>query len=473
MWYFGSTSYTTKKFKYPMPGTIRKIQVDRIRLIDWLPDRKDVGDIVDLARSIKLRGDVDVPLKVRPAGDGFYELIWGRRRLDAAKLAGVDKVSSIVEKMSDEEVLIQSSLENLFRKDKNPIEEAELFETWKARFGRTYEDIARLIGVRREYIYNRVQLLSLSPNIIRAIQSGSIDTTKFGLLHARVLLKVRDRVLQEKLFRQVVENSLTVRELRRRVDAVTKIVRGHDNPRPVVIDLSQPIFNGMPHIPKILTPPQIRPASNLIVDSVNITNIYMPSHIGTHVDTPRQLFERGKTIEEYDLSRFTGECTIIEVKKSQNQPITLSDVKKYEGQVKENSIVFFNTGWGSIFREPEYKSHPFITEEVAWWLRDCKVSMIGVDTLTPEIPYHMRKDGFDYPIHKILLSNDILIIENLNLTQLKGISKVWITAFPIIIVGSEAAPCRVVAWRGAGHIVDFDGGGVRRRGVRRIELTLK
>ncbi|MEM1945380.1 MAG: ParB/RepB/Spo0J family partition protein, partial [Nitrososphaerota archaeon] len=193
---------------------IRKIPVEKIRLIGWLPNRKDLGEVVELAKSLKARDDVDVPIKVRPTADGFYELVWGRRRLEAAKLAGLNEVSAIVEELGDEQVLIQGAVENLFRKDKNPIEEADLFETWKARFGRTYEDIARLVGVRREYVYNRVQLLSLSPNIIRAIQSGSIDTSRFGLLHARVLLKVRDRALQDRLFRQVVEETLTVRELR-------------------------------------------------------------------------------------------------------------------------------------------------------------------------------------------------------------------------------------------------------------------
>ncbi|MEM1942596.1 MAG: ParB/RepB/Spo0J family partition protein [Nitrososphaerota archaeon] len=424
---------------------IKKIPVEKIRLISWLPERKDLGDVVELAKSLKARGDVDVPIKVRPTADGFYELVWGRRRLEAAMLAGLNKISTIVEELDDEHVLIQNAVENLFRKDKNPLEEADLFETWKARFGRTYEDIARLVGVRKEYVYNRVQLLSLSPNIIRAVRSGSIDTNRFGLLHARVLLKVRDRALQDRLFRQVVEETLTVRELRRRVDALTR-AKGNKLNRPLIVDLSQPIFNGMPHIPKILTPPQIRTACNVMVDSVNITNIYMPSHIGTHVDTPRQFFERGKTIEEYDLSRFAGECVIIKVRKNCNQPITLRDVSGYEELVGENSMVFFNTGWGGFFRQPEYNLHPFISEEVAWWLCDAKVSMIGVDTLTPEIPYHMRKDGFDYPIHKILLSNDILILENLNLTPLDGVRRVWITAFPIPIVGCEAAPCRVVAW---------------------------
>jgi kynurenine formamidase len=240
------------------------------------------------------------------------------------------------------------------------------------------------------------------------------------------------------------------------VDAAIKTVKGYNHSRPAVMDLTQPIFNNMPYQPKMLTPPEIRLTSNVVVDSVNITEIRLPSHIGTHIDAPRQFFEKGKTINEYDISKFIGECIVIEVNKSSNQPITLNDIRKYEGLVKENTIVFFNTGWGSLFRYPEYYSHPYISEEVASWLKDCKVSIIGVDTLTPEIPYHMRREGFDYPIHKILLSNDILIIENLNLTQLGGISKIWITAFPIPIVGCEAAPCRVVAWGKPEYVVGAD-----------------
>ncbi|GBC69855.1 Chromosome-partitioning protein Spo0J [archaeon HR01] len=451
--------------------SIRKIPVDRVRPVGWLPNRKDMGEVVELAKSIKSKGDVDVPIKVRPASDGFFELVWGRRRLEAAKLLGLSKISAIVEELSDEQILIQSSIENMFRKDKNPVEEAELFETWKAKFGRTYDEIAKLLGVRREYVYNRVQLLSLSPNIIRALKSGSIDTNRFGLLHARVLLKVRDRALQEKLFQQTIEESLTVRELRRRVAAVTKSDRVGGKSRLSVVDLSQPIFNGMPHIPKILTPPQIRTASTLIIDSVNITNIYIPSHIGTHVDTPRQFFERGKTIEEYELSRFMGDCVVISVKKSENQPINLADVKRYEELVDENTIVFFNTGWGGLFKSPEYNLHPYISEDVAWWLRDSKVKMIGVDTLTPEIPYHMRREGFDYPIHKILLSNDILILENLNLTPVDRVERLWVTAFPIPILGCEAAPCRVVAWQYTENR-DEDTHGGRRRSSRIPNMVL-
>ncbi|MCS7137691.1 MAG: cyclase family protein [Candidatus Caldarchaeum sp.] len=423
---------------------VKKIPVEKVRLVEWLPHRIDMGDVVQLARSLKIRKDVEVPIKVRPTQDGFYELVWGRRRLEAAILAGLNEISALVENISDEEVFIQNAVENMYRKDKNPIEEAYLFETWKTRFGRTYEDLARLIGVRKEYVYNRVQLLSLSPNIIKAILKGAFETSRFGLLHARVLLKVRDRGMQEKLFREVVEEALTVRELRRRVNNIIRT--GKENRATTeYIDLSQHIFNGMPHIPKIITPPQIRAACNVMVDSVNITNIHMSSHIGTHVDTPRQFFEWGKSIEEYDLSRFAGECIVIESRKTNGQPITMNDLRGYEKLVEENSIVFFKTGWGAFFRKPEYYLHPYLSDEVADWLVDSKVSMVGIDTLTPEIPFHMRKEGFAYDIHKKLLSKDILIIENLNLSPLENVTKVWITAFPIPIVGCEAAPCRVVA----------------------------
>jgi ParB family chromosome partitioning protein len=141
--------------------TVIKIPINKIRLIGWLPTRKDMGDLVEPAKSLRRRGDVGVPVKVRPAKDGFYELIWGRRRLEAAMLAGLNEISAIIEEIdNDEEVLIQSTIENILRKDRNPVEEAELSEFWKAKFGKTYEEIARLIGVTPSYIYNRVQLLS-------------------------------------------------------------------------------------------------------------------------------------------------------------------------------------------------------------------------------------------------------------------------------------------------------------------------
>jgi ParB family chromosome partitioning protein len=102
---------------------LKRVEVSKIKAIPWLPYREQLGDLASLAKSIAAKGDVDVPLKVRPAQDGNYELIWGKRRLGAAKLAGIKRVTCIVEDMDDEEVLRQCVVENMHREDRNPLEE--------------------------------------------------------------------------------------------------------------------------------------------------------------------------------------------------------------------------------------------------------------------------------------------------------------------------------------------------------------
>jgi ParB family chromosome partitioning protein len=155
---------------------IQKIDVTTISLIDWLPERVDMGDIVSLARSIKKKGDVDVPIKVRRTDTGAYELIWGRRRLEAAKLAGISKISCIVENnASDEEVFRQHAVENLHRQEKNCIEEAEFFEAWKRRLNTTYDKIAQILGLDSKYVYNRTALLSLPVSLRKKLKKTLKD----------------------------------------------------------------------------------------------------------------------------------------------------------------------------------------------------------------------------------------------------------------------------------------------------------
>jgi ParB family chromosome partitioning protein len=161
-----------------------------------------------------------VPIKVRRRRTGDYELVWGHRRLYADELAGLSEISALVEDMVEEEVLRQQIVENLCRMDKMPIEEAEIFETWSKRFNRSYEEIARKLGLRREYIYNRVELLKLTPDVRTLLKTISSDTNRFWLYHARLLLKVKDPRLQYQLALETVRHGLISRELMKRIEGV-------------------------------------------------------------------------------------------------------------------------------------------------------------------------------------------------------------------------------------------------------------
>jgi ParB/RepB/Spo0J family partition protein len=147
---------------------IKKIPISMIKEIEWVPKRRNLGDIASLAKSMMVKGDVEVPVKVRPSRDGLYELVWGWRRYQAAKLAGLNEISCIVDNVSDAELFRQMAIENLLREDRNIVEEAELFRLWSSKTGKSYEEIARDLGINPRYIYNRVELLIERP--INAIQ---------------------------------------------------------------------------------------------------------------------------------------------------------------------------------------------------------------------------------------------------------------------------------------------------------------
>src|SRR5436189_1856036 len=83
--------------------------------------KKRPGDVIDLTRSIQEKGVLE-PVLVRPVGYR-YELVIGSRRLEAAKAAGLKRIPAVVRKMSDEEAIIVSLIENIQRRDLEPEEE--------------------------------------------------------------------------------------------------------------------------------------------------------------------------------------------------------------------------------------------------------------------------------------------------------------------------------------------------------------
>lgn len=404
-----------------------KIPISSITVISPALSRSDLGDVQRLASSIKKKGDVDVPIKVRPSCKGSYELVWGFRRLTAASIAGLTYVTAIVEDMDDEEAFRQHALENLYRKDKNPIEEAEFFYEWKKRFNRKYKEIARLLGIKKEHIYNRVQLLKLSPTLKDKIRSGNIDTSKLGILHARIISQVSDHVQQERLAEEVVTRGLTVRQLKQKVLQLREARDNHSYDGKLV-DLTQPIsFN----ISGFNEPP-------------NIQKLHISTNEGTHIDAPYQFFPEGKTIDQFPLDKFLGEAKVLEVDAGAVEPITLSDVDGMD-DVKAGNIVIFYTGWGDKYGEDEYRIHPYLSKEVASMIVKKGIKIVGFDLPTPEFPRRLRNGKFDYPIHKLLLSKEILIIENLKYVREIVGKKVMLHAFPIYLRGGDAGLARVIA----------------------------
>ncbi len=160
----------------------------------------------ELKASIKRSGVIE-PIVVRPIAHGTYELVAGERRLRASQALGIQEVPAIIKTLSDREALEFSIVENVQREDLNPLEEATGYARLMKEFGYTQEDIAASVGRDRATIANLLRLLALPEEIRKGLSNGAIT-----MGHAKALLGVEDRGRQLALYKQTVDDGLSVRQ---------------------------------------------------------------------------------------------------------------------------------------------------------------------------------------------------------------------------------------------------------------------
>jgi arylformamidase len=212
-----------------------------------------------------------------------------------------------------------------------------------------------------------------------------------------------------------------------------------------LVDLTQTIYAGMPRI-HVLPEVEFGPVRRIEQGHpLNISELKIATHAGTHVDAPWHFVPNGKTIEEIPLERFRGSAVIVPIRRQAGEPIPASDLEHSPEPIRRGDIVVLATGWAAKFESEEYNHHPYVSEEAATWMVEHGVTMLGLDLITVDLPTAMRPNPFDYAVHHILLENDVLIIENMaNLDKVAG-KRVHLYAFPLPIRGSDAAQARVVA----------------------------
>lgn len=210
-----------------------------------------------------------------------------------------------------------------------------------------------------------------------------------------------------------------------------------------LIDLSHTIYAGMPKIP-ILPEVEFHPLLRIADGApLNISELKMATHIGTHVDAPWHFVPTGRTIDQIPLDQLCGPAVVVSVTRQGGQAIPAGDFEDHD--IREGDIVLLHTGWGDKFESPDYLQHPYLSVEAAQWLVDRKIKLIGMDLITPDMPPGMRPAGFAFPVHHTLLESDVLIAENLtNLASISG-QRVQAYLFPLKIRDSDAGQTRAVA----------------------------
>ena len=159
----------------------------------------------ELAQSIKENGVIQ-PIIVRQSPVIGYEILAGERRYRASLLAGLRSIPAVVKQLSDQEMMVQSIIENLQRENLNPIEEARAYESLVEK-GFTHAEIADKMGKSRPYISNSIRLLSLPEPILSEVENG-----KLSQAHARSLVGL-NKEQQDYFFQRIIEEDISVRKL--------------------------------------------------------------------------------------------------------------------------------------------------------------------------------------------------------------------------------------------------------------------
>jgi ParB family chromosome partitioning protein len=179
--------------------------------------RQHVRDqaLEDLVESVRDRGILQ-PLLVRKIEEG-YQLIAGERRWRAAQTAGLQRVPVIIKESAEPEAFELALVENIQRKDLNPIEEAEAYFRLQQDFHLNQEEIARKIGKERSTVANMIRLRKLPGKIRTDLVEGSLS-----MGHARALLALPDPSLQLQARDMILRRGLSVRETEKLVQSLLK-----------------------------------------------------------------------------------------------------------------------------------------------------------------------------------------------------------------------------------------------------------
>jgi ParB family chromosome partitioning protein len=182
-----------------------ELSVDEIENNPFQPRREfNPEEIASLAQSIKNHQQLQ-PILVRVV-DGRYQLISGERRLRATIHAGLKRIRAEVREADDRLVAELAIIENLQRKDLNPIEKAMSFKRYIQEHHCKQDDLARRLSIDRSTIANLMRLLELPQAILDRLAAGELSAG-----HARALLPIGDEEIQVRTASKIVEETWSVR----------------------------------------------------------------------------------------------------------------------------------------------------------------------------------------------------------------------------------------------------------------------
>lgn len=176
----------------------------------------DKEALKDLADSIKVQGIIQ-PITVRKLAPNEYQLISGERRFQASKLAGLTQIPAYVRTANDQQMLEMALIENIQRENLNALEIAQSYQRLLVECNLKQEELGDRVGKNRTTVNNYLRLLKLPPSIQAAIRDQQAS-----MGHARALINIEDVDKQLALFKKIIAEELSVRQVEVLVKALNQ-----------------------------------------------------------------------------------------------------------------------------------------------------------------------------------------------------------------------------------------------------------
>jgi arylformamidase len=207
-----------------------------------------------------------------------------------------------------------------------------------------------------------------------------------------------------------------------------------------IIDLTQPMANGMP-VMEGITPPRFRDLAEVAADGYAMSEYTFVNHTGTHVDAPAHQIAGGATLDDIPLERLVTEALTIDLSVHGPGPVGLAELERFLPGVRPGDIVLFRSdnavNWGT---DAYWHGWCYPDAAAAAALVRAGVSGVGFDG-----PSADPVESTDYELHQVWLSAGAIILENLaGLDQLPARCRIVVA--PLKVSGANGGPARVFAF---------------------------
>jgi ParB family chromosome partitioning protein len=188
-------------------GNIVEIEIDAIEVNPFQPRSYFNEEALrELASSIKELGVIQ-PITVRKLPGNKFQLVSGERRFRASKLIGNKQIPAYIRIANDQEMLEMALVENIQRKDLDPIEVALSYQRLIDEVSLTQEEMSKRVGKKRSTITNYLRLLKLDPIIQTGIRDGFLS-----MGHGRALINIENIDDQLAIYEKILQEKLSVRQ---------------------------------------------------------------------------------------------------------------------------------------------------------------------------------------------------------------------------------------------------------------------